>query len=69
MNDRYFELVDKVTKHVGEIEDVSDLHIGYDGRINGVVIGSEGNAKIETITAGGYNIQILHYRVLVHPIK
>lgn len=78
MDDRYFELVDKVTSIVGEIEDVSNLKVGYDGRLNGIVIGSEGKAKIETIVAGGYNDdiivnvkhgQIRHYRVLVHKIK
>ena len=78
MNDRYFELVDKVTNIVGQIEDVSDLHVGHDGRLNGKVFGNLGGAKIETIRAGGYNDNIivnvkrgqcLHYRVLVHPIK
>ena len=69
MNDRYNELVDKVTKYTGEITDVSDLHIGRDGTLNGIVEGQSGKARIETIGAGGYNIQCYHYRCLVHPIK
>jgi len=78
MNDRYFELVDKVTKIVGEIEDVSNLHLGIDGTLNGKVFGTNGGAKIESIIAGGYNDdrivnvkrgQCRHYRVLVHQIK
>jgi len=69
MNGHYFELVDKVTNIVGEIQDVSNLRVGYDGRLNGNVFGSQGGAKLETIIAGGYNIQCRHYRVLVHPIK
>jgi hypothetical protein len=78
MNDRYFELVDKVTKIVGQIEDVDNLYIGHDGRINGVVKGDQGKAKLETIIAGGYreheivNVkhgQCKHYRVLVRPVK
>ena len=69
MNDRYFELVNKVTNIVGEIDDVSNLEIGMDGTLNGKVYGDKGGAKIETIVAGGYNIQVRHYRVLVHPIR
>jgi len=52
----------------GVILDASGLHIGNNGSINGVVIGENGKARVETIMAGGYNIQILHYRVLVSPI-
>lgn len=78
MNQRYYELVDKVTKIVGTIDDVSNLRVGMDGTLNGRVYGDRGGAKIDTIVAGGYNNniivnvkhgQIRHFRVLVHPIR
>lgn len=78
MNHRYFELVDKVTAIVGNIDDISDLHVGVDGTLNGRIFGDKGGAKLETIVAGGYNTDVIvnvkhgqcrHYRVLVHPIK
>ena len=69
MEDRYFELVDKVTAITGDITDISELYIGSDGSLNGKIFGETGAAKVETIVAGGYNIQCLHYRVLVHKLK
>lgn len=65
---KYEDLVARVTKVVGEIKDCSNLKIGKNGSINGIVIGSEAKALVETILAGGYNIQCLHYRVLVNKI-
>ena len=57
-------LFNKVERQVGQITE-AHLHIGVDGNINGTVNGEKGNAKVTTIYAGGYNIQCLHYRVLV----
>lgn len=54
----------KCSKKVGEITEL-DLHCGDDGTPNGRVTGTEGTAYISTIRAGGWNIQCLHYRVLV----
>lgn len=76
--DRYWELVNKITKIVGEITDVDRLKMGYDGSLNGIITGQEGKAKIETIVTSGDNENIIvnvkhgqraHYRVLVHKIN
>jgi hypothetical protein len=58
-------LVYRVTAKVGKITDAKGLTIGMNGEMNGLVIGDKGSATITTILAGGYNIQCLHYRVLV----
>lgn len=66
---KYFNMVSRVTKIVGNITDASGLHIGKDGNINGIIVGDLGKARLETIGAGGYNIQVYHFRLLVKPIR
>lgn len=56
-------LVSRVEKKVGQITKWN-LHLASKS-LNGWVEGTRGHAKVETITAGGYNIQCLHNRVLV----
>ena len=68
ITNKYFKLIDQITKYVGEIIDASNLSIRR-GELNGIIIGSNGKAKVETIGAGGWNIQCFHYRVLVKEIK
>ena len=66
------DLIYRVRKITGEITDWSDIRAtnGTDGFtvLNGTVIGKEGIACVESITAGGYNIQRLHIRVLVYSV-
>lgn len=59
-------LVYRVSTKVGKITDAAGLTIGMNGELNGLVIGDKDNATVTTILAGGYNIQCLHYRVLVN---
>ncbi len=61
-------LIKRVKEITGKITDASYLTIGDNAEINGIVIGEKGKAKVETISAGGYNIQCFHYRVLVKEI-
>lgn len=82
MVDEYFEkimdreltnkrntLIYRTMEVVGEITDASNLTVGDNGEINGFIIGKTGKAKVETISAGGWNIQCFHYRVLVKAVK
>lgn len=62
-------LIARVKEIVGQITDAKRLFIGSNAEINGIIIGIKGKAKVETISAGGYNIQCFHYRVLVKEIK
>lgn len=62
-------LIKRVNKEVGKIVNALSLAVGVNGELNGTIKGENGTCKIETIYAGGYNIQCLHYRVLVHKVN
>ena len=66
-------LVNRVKDVTGEITDWSGLTLaqGTWGMtvLNGWVSGKEGRCCVESIGAGGYNIQRYHIRVLVKPIN
>ena len=69
MNRKYDFIIERTNKIVGQITNTEDLKIGMNGELNGIILGTRGKAKVETIGAGGYNIQIFHYRVLVKEVK
>lgn len=58
-------LIEKVEDRVGKVIDWSNLHFGSNGMLNGRITGNLGSVYVETIGAGGYNIQRFHYRVLL----
>lgn len=66
---KYKSLVERISEKAGAIQNASYLYIACNGEINGIVQGTLNKVRVETITAGGYNIQILHYRVLVNVIR
>ncbi|MEK4605455.1 hypothetical protein MHH42_30975 [Bacillus sp. FSL L8-0099] len=66
---KMFDLIQRITKAVGEITDASSLKVNQKGNLDGIIIGDKGKAKLETIGAGGWNIVCFHYRTLIKPIK
>lgn len=67
-NRKLVDLMNRVTKITGTITNAKYLSI-ENGDLNGYIEGERGKAKVQTIGAGGYNIQCYHYRVLIHEIK
>lgn len=63
------DLMARISKVVGVVTDASNLYISDSGQINGYVVGNKSKAIVETIGAGGYNIQCFHFRTLVKEIK
>lgn len=66
--EKLLDLVQRMMKVVGRITDAGHLSIGPKGDINGYIEGTEGKATVETIGAGGYNVQCYHFRTLIHEI-
>ena len=61
---KYYNMVTKIQKICGEVTS-ANLYIGHNGELNGHVFGTESNAEVRTIGAGGYNVQRFHFRTLV----
>ncbi len=65
---KMIDLIHRINAVVGTITDATDLRIKA-GNLNGIIVGEKGKAKVETIGAGGWNVQVFHYRTLVHEVK
>lgn len=61
--------VARVLSVTGIIKDAKGLHFGDDGTVNGRIIGEKATVEVNTISAGGWNIQCFHYRVLVKQVS
>lgn len=59
------KLITRIENKAGKIQNASGLCLGDNGEINGTIIGDNATVRVQTVYAGGYNIQCLHYRVLV----
>ena len=65
---KMLDLINRINKVVGTITDASALTISAKGNLDGIIVGEKASAKVETIGAGGYNVQCFHYRTLVHKL-
>lgn len=68
-NRKYDFIIERTNAIVGTITDANHLEIGEKGDLNGYIIGTKGTAKVQTIGAGGYNIQCFHFRTLINEMK
>lgn len=66
---KMIDLITRINGIVGTTTDASELSISAKGNLDGFITGTDGKAKIETVGAGGYNIQCFHFRTLVHEVK
>ena len=62
---RRYNLLKKVSDKVGNIEEL-DLKRNENYGLDGWIKGDKGTAFLQTIGAGGYNIQRFHFRTLVN---
>lgn len=68
-NRKYDFIIERTTEITGKITDATGLRIGAKHDLNGYIIGEKGTAKVQTIGAGGYNIQCYHFRTLINKLK
>lgn len=68
MNRKKDVFIKKIIEIVGSITDATELYIADNGEINGIITGEKAKARIQTIYAGGYNIQCLHFRMLINVV-
>ena len=66
---KYDDIIERTNAICGKITDASGLEVGLKGDLDGYIKGERGTAKVQTIGAGGYNIQCFHFRTLVHAMK
>ena len=66
---KLIDLMNRVTKITGTITNASGLYIANNGNLDGIIVGERGMASVNTIDAGGYNIQCYHFRTLVKKIR
>lgn len=69
VENKYNSFIRRINKIDSNVINVDNLYIGKNGELNGYITCKTCNIKVQTIYAGGYNIQCLHYRVLVNKVR
>ena len=67
-NAKYDDIIERTNAICGKITDARGLWVSARGDLDGIIIGERGTAKVQTIGAGGYNIQCFHFRTLIHVV-
>jgi hypothetical protein len=65
---RVLNLQSQIEKKAGKII-TCNLFLNIKGEVDGTVQGEKATVNVNTILAGGYNIQRLHFRVLIKVVK
>lgn len=65
IDNKLLRLKSRIFRKAGYIVGVFDLEVAQNGEINGVIVGTINTFRVKTIIAGGYNIQVAHFRVLL----
>lgn len=66
---KYDDIIERTVSEIGIITDASQLKVNQRCNLDGIIIGENGAVNVHTIYAGGYHIQCLHVRTLIHKIK
>lgn len=65
---KYDDIIQRTNDLIGTITDAGGLEVGGKGDLNGIIKGEKGAVRLETIGAGGYNIQRFHFRTLINEV-
>jgi hypothetical protein len=65
---KYDFIIERTNTVVGTITDAAGLTVGDKGDLNGFIKGDAGTAKVQTIGAGGWNVQCFHFRTLINKV-
>ena len=60
------ELIFMLKDKIGNVLEIISLNYNPNKGMDGTIKGEKGSVNIDTILAGGYNIQKLHYRTLIY---